>query len=56
MPDIREGESRKEFVARLMNSEEAKKSFSDLKQRYAVANSIYDEYLKKRREKNKKNI
>jgi len=39
MPDPREGEDKQSYVSRFVSSEEAKKSFPDIKQRLAVAYS-----------------
>lgn len=44
MPRPNEGESKKDFLARFMSSEEAKKSFPDEKQRYVVALSFWKKY------------
>ncbi len=41
MPNPRKNESQKEYIARYMSSEEAKKTFPDEKQRLAVAYSKY---------------
>ena len=39
MPEPRSGEDRQSYVSRFVGSEEAKKSFPDIKQRLAVAYS-----------------
>ena len=41
MPEPTEGESQDKYVSRFVGSEEAKKSFPDIKQRLAVAYSKY---------------
>lgn len=46
MPDPKKDESKEEFIARFMGSEEAKKSFPDKKQRLAVANSKWEKKSK----------
>lgn len=48
MPDPRRGESKEEFIARYMASAEARRDYPDEKQRYAVAQSTWKEYLLKR--------
>ena len=39
MPNPKKGETKEEYISRFMNSEEAKNSFPDEKQRLAVAYS-----------------
>lgn len=47
MPKPRKGETKEEFIARFMSSEEAKRDFPDEKQRLAVAYSIWEQHHKK---------
>lgn len=47
MPEPRARESLSNFTHRYMSSEEAKKSFPDVKQRYAVMRSEYRRKRKK---------
>jgi|GEM_PF-5408646 len=54
MPRPRKGEKKKEFVARYMASEEAKQTYPDPKQRYAVANGVWDSRKNKAKKKAKK--
>lgn len=44
MPTPIYGESKKEFVQRYMKSSEARKSFPDSSQRYAVAHSVWKKH------------
>lgn len=44
MPKPNKGESKSDYIARFMSSEEAKKSFPDEKQRYVVALSWWKKY------------
>jgi hypothetical protein len=46
MPDPRSKETLSGFTKRYMSSEEAKKSFPDVKQRYAVMRSKFKERKK----------
>ena len=46
MPKPNKGESKSDYIARFMSSGEAKKSFPDEKQRYAVALSWWKKYGK----------
>lgn len=41
MPHPRKNESKEDFIARFMSSEEAKRDYPDHKQRYAVANIMW---------------
>lgn len=47
MPDPRKKETLSQFTARFMSADEAKKSFPDVKQRYAVMRSEYRRKRKK---------
>jgi hypothetical protein len=47
MPDPKKGESQKDFIARFMSSEEAKRDFPDRNQRLAVA---YSKWRKRKKE------
>lgn len=44
MPRPNEGESKEDFIKRYMDSEEAKKTFPDEKQRYAAANGVWKKH------------
>ncbi len=47
MPNPIRGESRKEFIARYMSSDEAQRSFPKGDQRFAVANSLWKTHSRK---------
>lgn len=47
MPNPRKGQSKEEFIAEYMHSEESKKTFPDTKQRLAVAESKWEQHQKK---------
>lgn len=54
MPKPKKGERKQEYVQRFMRSKEAVRDFPDPKQRYAVALSMWEQEMKKRRRGRKK--